>query len=157
MLRRKTARAASDRLCCASPAMRRIAMTSRSRDACHRPRQFRWQALPFVSFLVSEWRLWRAEQTRPCYTLAPMPQNVSDEPLPYPLDMWPLLSLPKGPLDEKGVPLYTMTGSGLPGGYYPTLIAQYALARWNAYLSTRDEQHRESFLIQAEWLAAHET
>jgi hypothetical protein len=70
--------------------------------------------------------------------------------------MWPVLSLPFGFLDEAGVP-YTRATTMFPAGYHPTDIAQYALANWNAYLSTGDEKHRQSFMIQADWLVAHET
>lgn len=115
-----------------------------------------WRKLPLISFIVSEWQYWYAERTRPCDSLAPMPKDASGLP-PYPIDMQSrLLSLPDGFLDEAGVP-YNCATSRYPAGYHPTTIAQFALAQWNAYLSTGDEKHRKSFMIQANWLVAHES
>src|ERR1700757_1142605 len=97
------------------------------------------RALPLIGYIVSEWQLWHAERTASCYALAPMSKD-SSELLPYAIDMWPVLSLPFGVLDEAGVP-YTRATTMFPAGYHPTDIAQYALAHWNAYLSTGDEKH----------------
>lgn len=117
-------------------------------------RQSIWNTLPLIGFIVSEWQTLHVEQTRLCYSLAPMSLGTSKLP-PYPIDMWPLLSLPLGPLDEAGVPFYAL--NDLPNGYYATVIAQYALAQWNAYLKTGDEESKKSFIIQAQWLVAHES
>jgi hypothetical protein len=70
--------------------------------------------------------------------------------------MWPLLALQYGTLDETGV-LYNNKQVGYPTMYHPTTIAQCALAHWNAYIATEDQKHREAFMIQANWLVAHET
>ncbi len=118
-------------------------------------RQTLWHTLPLISFFVSEWRAWREEQMQPSYRLAPMPDNVC-ELISYPLDMWPLLALPHGTLDEVGVPCNLATKKH-PAIYHPTTIAQYALAQWNVYLATGDEKHRQAFMLQAEWLVAHES
>jgi heparosan-N-sulfate-glucuronate 5-epimerase len=114
-----------------------------------------WNRLPIISFLVSEWQGWHEEQLRPRYGLTPAPLAGS-QLLPYPIDMWPLLALPYGTLDEAGV-LYSNRHKRYPPAYHPTAIAQYALARWNAYLATGDEQDREAFMTQAYWLVSHET
>lgn len=113
-----------------------------------------WCALTVIGFLVSEWQVWREEVALPHFRLAPMPQDAS-ELSPYPIDMWPLLALPYGTLDEAGV-FYSEAHGPFPAAYHPTDIAQYALARWNAYLATGDEQHRQAFMIQAQWLVEHE-
>ncbi len=113
-----------------------------------------WRAIPIIGFFVSEWLLWRKEQMKPCYRLAPMPDDAS-ELSPYPLDMEPLLALPHGTLDEEGVPYNASTGL-YPAAYVPTTIAQYGLANWNAYLVTKDERHRQAFMTQARWLVAHQ-
>lgn len=114
-----------------------------------------WRPFPLIGFLVSEWQVWREEQTVPHFLLAPMPQDGSGLP-PYPIDMWPLLALPYGSLDDAGVH-YAKADGKFPAAYQPTNIAQYALAQWNAYLVTGDEKHRQAFMIQAQWLVEHET
>jgi heparosan-N-sulfate-glucuronate 5-epimerase len=114
-----------------------------------------WRRLPIIGFLASEWQTWREEQMRPCYGLTPEPPDGS-ELSPYPIDMWPLLALPFGILDETGV-LYSNRYKGYPPVYHPTAIAQYALARWNVYLATGDEQDRQAFMTQAYWLVSHES
>ena len=62
----------------------------------------------------------------------------------YPIDMSSLLALPPGTLDTAGVPC-----DGSLAAYHPTTIAQYALAHWNRYLATNDENHRNVFLTQS--------
>ncbi len=114
-----------------------------------------WQALPLVGFFISEWRVWREEQMQACYPLAPMPEDASVLQ-PYPLDMWPLLALPLGTLDEVGVP-YNAATQKYPATYHPTTIAQYSLAHWNAYLATGIEKHKRAFMIQAQWLVDQES
>jgi hypothetical protein len=118
-------------------------------------RQSLWRTLPMIGFLVSEWRVWCEELVLPYFRLAPMLQDGSELSL-YPVDMWPLLALPYGTLDDAGVH-YAMADGKFPASYHPTNIAQYALAHWNAYLTTRDEQHRQAFMIQVQWLVEHET
>lgn len=118
-------------------------------------RQPLWLALPIIGFIFSEMRLWRAEQTKPCYRLAPISYGDSNLP-PYPLDMEPLLALPHGILDEAGVP-YNVATKRNPASYQPTTIAEYGLANWNAYLATRNEKYKHAFITQARWLVAHET
>src|SRR5438067_1543966 len=113
-----------------------------------------WRSLPIIGFLASEWQDWREEEGKPCYGLTPRPPDGT-ELSPYPIDMWPLLALPSGTLDETGV-LYCNRSKWYPPAYHPTPIAQYALACWNAYLATGDEKDRQAFMTQAYWLAAHE-
>src|SRR5690242_3022937 len=79
--------------CCSTNGEEGADMSGQSRG------QAFWYALPFIGFIASEWQLWREEQTKPCYGLASMPEGVSTLS-PYPLDMWPLLALPHGTLDE---------------------------------------------------------
>jgi heparosan-N-sulfate-glucuronate 5-epimerase len=114
-----------------------------------------WRSLPVIRLLVAEWRLWRTEQTTPCFRLADVDAAPAGLPA-YPLDLAPLLALPFGSLDEQGVPFNAPIGS-YPAAYHPTTIAQYALAHWNAYLASGDEANREGFMTQARWLVAHET
>src|SRR5690242_14301599 len=114
-----------------------------------------WHKIPIIGFLASEWQDWHEEQQRPCYGLTPMPPEGS-KLSPYPIDMWPLLALPYGTLDETGV-LYGNRHKRYPPAYHPTGIAQYALARWNAYLTAGDEKDRQAFMAQAYWLVAHES
>src|SRR5258706_9145959 len=114
-----------------------------------------WHSLPIVGFLLSEWQYWHEEQVRPCYGLTPVPAEGS-ELSPYPIDMWPLLALPSGAPDETGV-LYCDRSPRYPPAYHPTAIAQYALACWNAYLASGDEQDRQAFMTQAYWLVSHES
>lgn len=111
-----------------------------------------WRRLPFANFIALEWRTWHEEQVRPHFRLAPT--EFSGEVPPYPIDMWPLLDMPHGPTDERGV-LYVVDDGYMPGDYYATAIAQYALANWNAYLSTNDEKYKQAFLIQADWIATN--
>jgi glycosyltransferase involved in cell wall biosynthesis len=118
-------------------------------------RQRLYRTLPIFGIFVWEWEAWRKEQAQPCYGLVSMPQDLSVPP-PYPIDMWPLLEWPDGPLDETGV-LYTLPTESFPASYQPTNIAQYALANWNAYLAKGNEKHKQTFLTQARWLVANET
>ncbi len=118
-------------------------------------RQSLWRTFPVIGFLVSEWQAWREEPSLPHFRLAPGPQDGS-KLSPYPIDMWPLLALPYGTLDEAGV-FYAEAYGQFPAAYHPTNVAQYALAQWNAYLTTGDERHRQAFMIQAQWLVEHET
>lgn len=67
-----------------------------------------------------------------------------------------LLALPAGRLDETGVLCNSVKGA-LPAVYHPTDIAYYALAHWNAYITTDGDEHKEIFMAQAHWLLAHET
>ena len=113
-----------------------------------------WCTLPLIGFFVSEWQIWRQQQTQPNYLLVPIPDNAAGLS-PYPVDMSPMLALPYGVLDENEVPYNTRT-EGSPAAYQPTTIAQYALAQWNAYLATGDEKHKQAFLIQAHWFVEHE-
>ena len=73
------------------------------------------------------------------------------ELLPYPIDMSSFLTPSHSSLDGVGVP-----HQANPTMCSPIAIAQYALAHWNAYLSTRDEQHSAVFLTQARWFVQHE-
>src|SRR5260370_12334411 len=70
---------------------------------------------------------------------------------PYPLDQSYLLEGRGSRLDADGV-LYHTDGIA----YHPTTIARYALACWNHYMGSRDEQYRLAFLLQARWFVRHE-
>ncbi len=109
--------------------------------------------VPLLSLFIYKWQNWLRSERKPHYNLAPMKYTESAFP-PYAIDMWPLLALPFGTLDEAGVPSYDV--QGYPAKHHPTVIAQYALAHWNAYIATEDQKHREAFMIQANWLVAHE-
>lgn len=123
--------------------------------ASHKPRSSVIRRIPIVGLLYFEWRAWRTDATSRLYTLAPAPAVENDPRLqPYALDMAPLLDLPHGRLDDDGIP-YNTALPHVPATYHPTTIAQYALARWNAYMKTGDEAHVKSFLAQARWLAEH--
>lgn len=110
--------------------------------------------VPPVSLFVLKWQNWRKSEKLPHYCLASVKHAVPSLP-PYAIDMWPLLALPFGTLDEEGVPTYD--AQGYSAKFHPTVIAQYALAHWNAYIATGDHKHREAFIIQANWLSAHES
>ncbi len=112
-----------------------------------------WQTLPLIHLLIAEWQDWRKERTKPRYRLAPLAHDSSGLPF-YPIDMEPLLTMPFGYLDQAGV-LYNAPNASASGAYQPTSIAQFALAQWDAYLTTRDEQHKQVFLTQAHWLVQH--
>lgn len=107
-----------------------------------------------LGWLRRELRVWRAEVRRPRQRYVGWETGADGLPR-YPIDMEPFLAVPHGILDAHGVPLNTI--HGVPGGVHqPTTIAQYGLAHWNAYLRTRDPQHRDAFLVQAGWLVEHE-
>ncbi len=68
---------------------------------------------------------------------------------PYPLDMTSAFALAGEVLGADGIPYHKTSGP------QPLTIVQYALAHWNAYLATHQEDHRQAFLIQARWLTDH--
>ncbi len=74
----------------------------------------------------------------------------------YPIDMFPLLSVPWDTLDEAGVLSIIDSVSGATF-YHPVYIAQFALAHWNMYIINGNEEHREAFIAQAFWLLAHQS
>jgi glycosyltransferase involved in cell wall biosynthesis len=112
-----------------------------------------------IESLLSVWNRWRKQHVEqpamPCYRLMGFARARPDL-LPYPIDMFPLLSSPSGILDSAGV-LYNTATNELPAGYHPTSIAQYALAHWNAYLMNGANPHKHEFLCQASWLLRHAT
>ena len=56
-----------------------------------------------------------------------------------------------GPFDDHGIPLLDYHGKvGLQ--YNPIAIAQYALAHYNRFERTGDQEHLRTFLKQCEWL-----
>ena len=69
----------------------------------------------------------------------------------YPVDLSSYLALSPGTSDATGVPYH-----GDSSQYHPTIIAHYALAHWNQYLTANDEHHRSAFLTQARWFVEHE-
>lgn len=80
--------------------------------------------------------------------------RLAPYPVAMPLDISPSLLLPQQ-LDEAGVPAIAAPAVDRPI-YHPTAIAQYALATWNAYLSTGNELYRQAFMTQVSWLREHE-
>lgn len=56
-----------------------------------------------------------------------------------------------GPFDGDGTPLLHYHGA-IGAQYNPIAIAQYGLARYNAFLETGDDADRAAFLRQADWL-----
>ena len=114
-----------------------------------------WHTLPLISTFTLKWHDWWISEQQPHYRLAPPSLNTSEFE-PYAVDMWPLLAVPFGILDEEGVPYNDAPIGEYPSAYNPTTIAQYALAHWNAYLTTADERHKEAFMSQVYWLMAHE-
>lgn len=114
-----------------------------------------WRRLPIMGSLIALWQNWHKRHALPC--CRPMGKaQAHPELLPYPVDMFPLLDLSFSTLDEAGVPYNAPVGA-ISAAYHPTSIAQYALARWNAYLVDGRNEHKEAFLTQACWLLAHES
>lgn len=113
------------------------------------------QKFPLIGSSISKWKNWRRSEELPHYRLASVKNTGSVFP-PYAIDMWPLLALPFGPLDEDGVPHHDAQ-KGYSARYHPTIIAQYALAHWNAYIEAEDQRHVQAFMTQANWLVTHET
>jgi len=81
---------------------------------------------------------------------------VLSDLLPYPIDMFPLLNVPFGTLDEARAQYHVAAGE-FSSAYHPTKRAQYALAHWNAYLTHGDDEQKEAFMTHAHWLLAHES
>src|SRR5438552_1205212 len=69
----------------------------------------------------------------------------------YPVGMSAALTLARCTLDAMGMPYHSDLVQ-----YHPTTIAQYALAYWNLYLASLDENDRNTFLAQAYWFVEHE-
>ena len=116
--------------------------------------RFHWRTIPFIKSLLSVWQNWRVEQTSACYR--PMEEaQARPDLLPYPIDMFSLLTLPGGTLDEVEAPYKAFAGK-IPATYHPTSIAQSALAHWNIYLANGGNEHKETFMSCASWLLAHE-
>jgi glycosyltransferase involved in cell wall biosynthesis len=67
----------------------------------------------------------------------------------YPLDMSFALTLPCDVLGADGIPYRKNLGP------HPQTITQYALAQWNVFLATAQDEQREAFLAQAYWLLKH--
>lgn len=77
-------------------------------------------------------------------------KNTVDIPS-YRFNMSRFLIIPNCYFDTEGIPHLID-----PAGYHPTTIAQYALACWNQYLATQNENYRTAFLAQANWLIKNE-
>jgi heparosan-N-sulfate-glucuronate 5-epimerase len=58
----------------------------------------------------------------------------------------------KGPFDEAGIPLLDYQGD-IGRQYNPIAIAQYGLARFNAWSTTRSAEDRTAWVAVADWLA----
>lgn len=104
--------------------------------------------------LMSIYHNWSEEQKVPRYGRNEV-QEDGNQLSCYPLDMSPSLALPRGTLDDTGVP-YNAPTKEYPAAYHPTTIAEYALAHWNSYLATGHEKHKRAFMTQAYWLVEHE-
>ena len=67
------------------------------------------------------------------------------------------LSLPFGPLDEKGVPLYRTKKSGLREQYiyHPTVIIQFGLANYDRWRESRKASNRLGFERCVDWLVTN--
>jgi len=58
--------------------------------------------------------------------------------------------------DNNGIVMWDYGGS-LGKQYNPVVSSQYALANYNCYLVTRDEEYRDEFLRHANWLVKRQT
>jgi glycosyltransferase involved in cell wall biosynthesis len=114
-----------------------------------------WEALPRLSLIFGERKLWRAEVERQLCALVDPSLGTADFPA-YPIDFSMALDLPYGALDSEGIP-FNKARASYPAVHHPTTIAQYALALWNRFLVTNSSMDREAFLRQARWLLDHET
>ncbi len=77
-----------------------------------------------------------------------------DLPPPYPISMRKFLSRPESSiykLDKKGVLLYKIPYTNR-FDYYPVDIAQFSLAHYEEYLSTKSEYNKEFFMKNVKWL-----
>jgi hypothetical protein len=77
--------------------------------------------------------------------------------LSYPLDLEFALREPEhyfSPMDEHGVPMHRFRSIG--DQYNVTRVAGYALAHWNRFMATGNEENRDVFLRMAEWFAGKE-
>src|SRR5579863_1410603 len=86
------------------------------------------------------------------------------ELLPYPVDLLSFLTLPRSMFDATGdMAAASAATTHLPftsrstDSYDATTVAHYALAHWNYYLATHDEEYYRGFLTQAYWLVEHES
>lgn len=113
-----------------------------------------WTRMPIIGRLLRELAVWRQDRLMPHYQLSPTPSDYANLPM-YPIQMDPLLDMPFGYLDKRGI-LFNAPTHKYPGSYQPTSIAQFALAHWNHYLTTGLEEHRTIFLRHAYWLLVHE-
>lgn len=61
---------------------------------------------------------------------------------------------PFGPLDENGIPLFDPKHINLPSKlvYHPTVIIQYALAKYNIWLENNDDSSFKDFITNSKWL-----
>ena len=117
-------------------------------------RYFLGRHIPLIGNLVSPWKNWRRKRAIPCYRQM-SGARARPNLLPYPIDMYPLLTSPCGTPDEAGV-LCNPLSAARRAVYHPTMISQYALAHWNAYLVDGSDEHKKAFMSQASWLADHE-
>ena len=102
--------------------------------------------------ILSAWRHNHGEQTTPPFHHV-VKAEAHPNLLPYPIDMFPLLTVSVDSRDETGV----LCKGRLPAEYDPNYIAQYALVNWNAYLAHGSIEHREIFMTHANWLLAHKS
>jgi len=71
----------------------------------------------------------------------------------YYMDYTPKTTYP-GPFDKDGVPMLNYLGKiGIQ--YNPDAIAQYGLGHFEKYLQTKDDNHKEIFLRQADWFVGN--
>lgn len=116
---------------------------------------FLWHHLPIIGSLFSSYSSQYKEQAIPCRHHMEIAQ-AHPELLPYPIDMFPWLDMPFDNLNEETNLLYKTVLNEIPMAHHPTYIAQYGLARWNAYLKNGENKHKEAFMTSALWFMAHE-
>lgn len=80
-------------------------------------------------------------------------QNLDDLLEGYFLDFSRDASYP-GPFDPHGIPMIDYSGTvGIQ--YNPWAVGHFALALFQRFLQTRESQHRERFIILADWFLTH--
>jgi glycosyltransferase involved in cell wall biosynthesis len=115
------------------------------------PRKFPRTPLGLIAY---ELRIWRSDVQQAHLPYVAHTSDADGFPV-YPIDMEPFLTLAHVTLDAQGIPLNPLHGESR-GTHEPTLIAQYALVRWNTYLASQHKADRDAFLTLATWLLEHE-
>lgn len=113
-------------------------------------RLFTNRRLKFGNILYG-WQHSHAERAKHCCKKM-SEANAHPHLLPYQLEKSSLLAVPLNNLDALGIPYSLRDAINV---YDPTNISKYALVNWNDYLAKGNDEHREIFTIQAEWLVTH--